>query len=255
MLESLPFLAETGLSNLTLWGLIAASYFTSALTAAFGIGGGVALLAILSTAIPVATLIPLHGMVQMGSNAGRSWHLRDHIKWPFMMAFGIGAILGTAVGSQFVISLPDALLKIILALFVLALVWAPKPRMVKGGPASIGIGGALSSLVGMFVGATGPLVAALVAGKAEDRQGVVSTHAAAMTLQHALKILAFGIFGFAFQTWLGLIIAMIASGYLGTITGGKILHMMDEKLFRKIFKSLLTALALFMLFKAISSYL
>ncbi len=255
MLESLPFFAETGLSNFTLWGLIAASYLTSALTAAFGIGGGVALLAVLSTAIPVATLIPLHGMVQMGSNAGRSWHLRDHIQWPFMIAFGLGAVLGTAAGSQFVVSLPDALLKIILAIFVLALVWAPKPKMMKGGQTSVGIGGALSSLVGMFVGATGPLVAAIVAGKAEDRQGVVSTHAAAMTLQHGLKIIAFGMVGFAFQTWLGLIVAMIISGYLGTVSGGKILHMMDEKLFRKIFKTLLTALALFMLFKALSSYL
>lgn len=253
MLESLPFFAETGLSELTLWGLIGAAYLTSALTAAFGIGGGVALLAILSTAIPVATLIPLHGMVQMGSNAGRAWHLRSHIQWPFMLAFGIGAVIGTALGSQFVIALPDALLKLILALFVLFLVWAPSPKMMKGGAGSIGVGGALSSLVGMFVGATGPLVAAIVAGKAEDRQGVVSTHAAAMTLQHALKIIAFGFVGFAFNIWLGLIIAMILSGYLGTITGGKILHMMDEKLFRKIFKGLLTALALYMLIKAATS--
>ncbi|PLW78082.1 sulfite exporter TauE/SafE family protein [Cohaesibacter celericrescens] len=254
MLETLPFFADTGLSEWALWGLIIASYFTSALTAAFGIGGGVALLAILSTVIPVATLIPLHGMVQMGSNAGRAWHLRDHIKWSFLVPFGLGALIGTAVGSQLVIALPDALLKIILALFVLSLVWAPKPKFMKGGNVTIATGGALSSLAGMFVGATGPLVAAMIAGKADDRQGVVSTHAASMTLQHGLKILAFGFVGFAFTTWLGLIIAMIVSGYIGTITGGKILHMMDEKLFRKLFKLILTALAVFMLVKAAQSF-
>ena len=255
MLETLPLFADTGLSDLALIGLILASYLTSAMTAAFGIGGGVALLAILSTVIPVATLIPLHGVVQTGSNAGRAWHLKSHIQWGFMSAFAIGAIVGTAVGSQIVVSLPDAILKIILALFVLLLVWAPKPKMMKGGSIAVGVGGALSSLASMFVGATGPLVAAIVAGKAEDRQGVVSTHAAAMTLQHLLKIVAFGMIGFAFQTWLGLIIVMIFAGYLGTVTGGKILHMMNEKLFRRIFKYLLTALALYMLFKALSTYL
>lgn len=255
MLETLPFFADTGLSNFALWGLILASYFTSALTAAFGIGGGVALLAIMSTVIPVATLIPVHGIVQMGSNAGRAWHLRQFIQWPFMLAFGIGAVIGTAAGSQFVVALPDALLKLILASFVLFLVWAPKPKMMKGGNVSVGIGGAASSLVGMFVGATGPLVAAIVAGRADDRQGVVSTHAAAMTLQHALKIIAFGFVGFAFTAWLGLMLAMVITGYLGTITGGKILHMMDEKLFRKIFKTLLTMLALYMLIRSLNSLL
>jgi len=250
MLETLPIFADTGLSELALWGLIVAAYATSAMTAAFGIGGGVALLAIMSMVIPVATLIPAHGIVQMGSNAGRAWHLRSHIRWTFMLAFAIGAILGTAVGSQIVIALPDALLKIILALFVLFLVWAPRPKFMQGGAATIGFGGAFSSLVGMFVGATGPLVAAIVAGKAPDRQGVVATHATAMTLQHGLKIIAFGFVGFAFEAWIGLLLAMIASGYLGTITGGKILHMMDESLFRKIFKYLLTGLALLMLFNA-----
>ena len=253
MLETLPIFIETGLSELALWGLILAAY--AAMAAAFGIGGGVALLAIMSMVIPVATLIPVHGIVQMGSNAGRAWHLRPHIQWPFMVAFGIGAAIGTAAGSQIVIALPDALLKIILALFVLYLVWAPKPKFMKGGPVSVGVGGAGSSLIGMFVGATGPLVAAIVAGKADDRQGVVATHATAMTLQHLLKIIAFGMVGFVFQAWIGLMAVMIAAGYLGTITGGKILHMMDEGLFRKIFKYLLTAMALLMLFNAAQYYL
>ncbi|WP_316860918.1 sulfite exporter TauE/SafE family protein [uncultured Cohaesibacter sp.] len=255
MLETLPFFANTGLGEGTLWTLVIASYFTSALTAAFGIGGGVALLAILSMAIPVTTLIPLHGMVQMGSNAGRAWHLRQHVKWSFIAAFSLGALIGTAIGSQIVIALPDALLKVVLALFILALVWAPNPKFIRGGALTNAFGGAISSLGSMFVGATGPLVAALVAGKADDRQGVVSTHATAMTIQHGLKIIAFGMVGFAFSTWLGLIVAMIATGYLGTITGGKILRVMDEKLFRKIFKLILTALALFMLFKGVQGLL
>ena len=252
MLDNLPLFAQTGLDDGLLWGLIIASYFTSALTAAFGIGGGIALLAILSLALPVATLIPVHGMVQLGSNFGRAWHLRTFIEWPFMLAFGIGAIIGTGLGSQIVVSLPDALLKIILACFVLTLVWGPRPKSLTGGHVIVGIGGFLSSLASMFVGATGPLTASIVAGRSLDRQGIVSTHASAMTLQHGLKILAFGFIGFSFKDWIGLIAAMILTGYLGTITGANILRKLDENLFQTIFKLLLTALALLLLIRALS---
>lgn len=254
MLESLPFFADTGLSDWILWGLIVASFATSALTAAFGIGGGVALLAIMSLAMPVATLIPLHGIVQMGSNAGRSWHFRHFIKWPFILAFAIGALIGTMIGSQFVVALPEHLLKLILALFVLFLIWGPKPKRVSGGSGAIAIGGGLSSLAGMFVGATGPLVGAIVAGRASERQAIVATHACAMTLQHAFKIVAFGAIGFAFQNWIGLLVAMIASGYAGTVLGGSILKRMPDHYFRIIFKGLLTALALMMLFRALPGF-
>ena len=48
------------------------SFFTSAMTAAAGIGGGVVLLAIMATVYPPAVLIPVHGMVQLGSNGGRA---------------------------------------------------------------------------------------------------------------------------------------------------------------------------------------
>ena len=255
MLTSLPIFSGTGLEEWMLWGLIAISYGTSMLTAAFGIGGGIALLAVMSMVMPVASVIPVHGVVQMGSNAGRAYHLRAHIKWPILLAFAIGALLGTAVGSQLVVALPDALLKILLSGFVLFLVWGPKPKSIGSGNMALAIGGAASSLFTMFVGATGPLVAAIIAGRAKDRQSIVATHASAMTIQHGLKIIAFGLIGFAFEEWAALIIAMIASGYLGTITGSHVLKRMDEVLFRRIFKAILTLLAVFMLLKALRDLL
>ena len=52
-------------------GLIGASFIASFITAAFGIGGGVLLLAVLAALMPPAALIPVHGVVQLGSNALR----------------------------------------------------------------------------------------------------------------------------------------------------------------------------------------
>nr|WP_319391794.1 sulfite exporter TauE/SafE family protein [uncultured Cohaesibacter sp.] len=255
MLETLPLFANTHLDDFTLWGLIFASYCTSAFTAAFGIGGGVALLAILGMVIPVTTLIPLHGTVQMGSNAGRAWHLRTHIKWRLIGLLLIGSVVGTIIGSQIVVALPDAVLKIILALFVLTITWLPTPRLAASGDSIVTIGALIAAIATMFVGATGPLIAALISNRVADRKQVVATHATAMTLSHGLKIIAFGFIGFVYTDWLGLIGAMILSGYLGTLTGSKLLHIMDEGLFRKIFRIVITALALLMLAGGLRGFL
>src|SRR5690606_41767511 len=60
--------------------LVVASFFTSALTAAFGVGGGVAMLALMGLFIPVAALIPGHGAGQLGCNTGRAWHQRAFVR-------------------------------------------------------------------------------------------------------------------------------------------------------------------------------
>ena len=59
-------------------GLAAASFVTSFITAAFGIGGGGVLLALLASVLPPAALIPVHGLVQLGSNAGRAAIMARH---------------------------------------------------------------------------------------------------------------------------------------------------------------------------------
>ena len=40
-----------------------------------------------------------------------------------------------------------------------------------------------------------------------------------MTLQHCLKVIAFGLLGFAFGPYLFIIAAMIVSGFIGTLIG------------------------------------
>ena len=62
---------------------------------------------------------------------------------------------------------------------------------------SAGIAGAVSSFLTMFFGATGPFIAAFVKTQDLDRLGHTATHAALMTIQHALKTVAFGFLGFA----------------------------------------------------------
>ncbi|CAN0654581.1 sulfite exporter TauE/SafE family protein [Nitratireductor aquimarinus] len=225
--------------------LIIASFFTSALTAAFGVGGGVAMLALLGLFIPVAALIPVHGAVQLGSNTGRAWRQRAHIRFSIAAPFILGSLIGAAVGAYFVVQLPDALLKLVLGVFVIAVTWTKIPGAARLGHAGLAFGSAVLALATMFVGATGPLLSAFFAQIIpDDRKALVATHAAGMTVQHALKVIVFAVAGFAFWRWLPFIALMIASGYLGTLYGSRLLEKMPEETFRRWFRIGLTLLAL-----------
>ena len=224
--------------------LIVASFFTSALTAAFGIGGGLAMLALMGLFVPVAALIPVHGAVQLGSNTGRAWKQRASIRWDVGAPFVAGSILGAIVGAFVVVQLPDAVMKLVLGFFIIAITWTKIPGMDRLGRAGIAIGSAVLSVLSMLFGATGPLLAAFFGQIfAGDRKALVATHAAGMTVQHLLKIVVFGLAGFAFASWLPLVAAMIVSGYLGTVYGTRLLERLPEKSFAFWFKVGLTLLA------------
>ena len=75
-MDAISGLVPSGLEPAAAIILVTASFFTSALTAAFGVGGGVFMLALMGLMVPVAALIPVHGAVQLGSNTGRAWHQR-----------------------------------------------------------------------------------------------------------------------------------------------------------------------------------
>ncbi len=225
--------------------LVLASFFTSALTAAFGVGGGVAMLALMGVLIPVTQLIPVHGAVQLGSNTGRAWHQRINIRWPLVGPFLLGAIVGSAVGGYAVTGIPDAALKVLLGAFIIAVTWAKIPGFAELSRAGLVAGGGVLGLITMALGATGPMMAAFLNKSIpDDRKAVIASHAALMTVLHALKIVVFGALGFAFWQWVPLVATMIATGYAGTVWGSKLLDRLPEQQFRFWFKILLTALAL-----------
>jgi uncharacterized protein len=235
--------------------LVVASFFTSALTAAFGVGGGLAMLALMGLFVPVAALIPVRGAVQLGSNSGRAWHQRAHVRldiaWPFLA----GSLVGAVAGAMIVVQLPDAVLKLLLGVFILVVTWAKVPGLATLGHAGMAVASAVLALTTMFVGATGPLLSSVLAQLIpNDRKALVATHGAAMTVQHGLKIVVFGFAGFAFRQWLPLIALMIVSGFLGTVYGTRWLDRLPEATFRRWFRIAITLLALDLLRRGLAEY-
>jgi uncharacterized membrane protein YfcA len=126
-MDALPALLPAGLEPWAAAVLIVASFFTSALTAAFGVGGGVAMLALMGLFVPVAALIPVHGAVQLGSNSGRAWRQRENIRAHVARPFIAGSVVGAIAGAFLVVQLPDAALKLTLGVFILVITWAKFP--------------------------------------------------------------------------------------------------------------------------------
>ncbi|MDF2182411.1 sulfite exporter TauE/SafE family protein [Neptuniibacter sp. CAU 1671] len=227
---------------------------TSFITAAMGIGGGVLLLVVMASFVPITALIPVHGLVQMGSNANRAWLTRHHTDWQLVAGFALGAALGAAVASLIVVQLPLQVIQLSVALFILYLVWGPKPRQTQITRSGHIISGGLTTLLSMFVGVTGPLVAGLIHRQQYDKLATTANFATCMSVQHVLKLVVFSAVGFSFWQWLPLIILMVLSGMVGTWIGMKVLHRISTDRFRQLFRISITLLALRLLWQGLSQF-
>ena len=230
--------------------LIGLSFFTSMITATFSLGGGMLMVVVLALVFPPAVVIPVHGAVQLGSNAGRALVQREHIQWHLIVWISLGAIIGVVVGGQFANLLPEHLFTLIIGCFVLITAWLPQPKIVGENRVVQFFGGAVISALSMVVGPTGPLIATFIKGLADRRQ-LVATHAMLMTVQNLLKVVTFTALGFAFAQYLPLVAAMIVAGFGGTALGSQILLKVPERAFRIGFKVVLTVVALDLIRQAI----
>lgn len=231
--------------------LMVASALGSFLTASLGVGGGVMLLGVMAQVLPPQLIIPLHGVAQLGSNAGRAAMSWRHIDWRLIAAFLPGAVVGALIGSFVLVALPPAVMYLTIALFILYLCWGPKlPKMVLGSWGTV-LAGGVTTFITLFAGATGPLVAAFIKQIHADRFRTVATFAMAMSLQHVLKIAVFEIAGFPLEPWLPLLACMIVSGAIGTWVGLKLLKRMSDHHFQRIFNIALTLMALRLIWQSV----
>jgi uncharacterized membrane protein YfcA len=236
-------LLPADLDPLMALALLGLSFVTSLITATFSLGGGTLMVAVLALVFPPAIVVPLHGAIQLGSNAGRALVQREHIQWRLILWISLGAVIGTIVGGQFASLLPETIFTVVIAIFVLVTTWLPQPKIVGRSPVVQVVGGAVISALSMVVGATGPLVAVFIKGLADRRQ-LVATHAMLMTIQNTFKVIVFIAIGFAFAVYVPLILGMIVFGFGGTAIGSRLLVKVPEAAFRWGFKIVLTLVAL-----------
>ena len=229
------------MSQLAFFLLILASLVTSFMTAAFGIGGGVALIVVMALLVPPAALIPVHGIIQLGSNGGRVAIMAKDVVWRPMIPFVVGALIGAIAGGLVAVQLPIWLVQLGLGIFILIVVFIKMPPIQKK---YVFAGGIISSFLTMFFGATGNFIAAMVKTMKLDPLPHVATHSMMMTFQHLIKVIVFGFIGFHFAPYWPLIFVMLISGFIGTVIGRQFLIKAGQHYFKPILNTILALAAL-----------
>ncbi len=246
----MDFLGTPGVGLPLFAGLTLASFATAFIGVFTGTAGGLILLAMMAQVMPPLALIPVHTVVQLGSGVTRTVIMWRYVLRSTIPPFIAGAALGAFVGAKAFISLPTTGLQGILAIFILVVTWLPKLGRIGAERGRFLALGFVATFAGIFVSATGTIVAPFVASVAKDRRNHAATLGALMIFVHTAKIIAFGFLGFAIAAYIPLMAAMIATGAVGNWVGEEALNRVSEQKFRLILQLFLTALGLQLLWNA-----
>lgn len=253
MLDSLiDILFPTAIAPWQVVGLIALSFFTSFMSASVGLGGGAAMLGVLAATVPVNVLIAVHALVQVGSNFGRAYAQRVHIHWRIVRSYALGGVFGALGGALFFVSLPEPVIFLILGLFILWTVWGPKLPIPHVEHWGLPLLGAIGVFLSSVLGSTAAMMNAVLRRMGLPRKELIGTQAACVLSQHILKIIMFVALGIALKEWLGMILLMIVTGFIGTFFGSRLLDRIPERWFDIIMKAILTAVGIQLLWQAYS---
>jgi uncharacterized protein len=246
----MDILGTPDIGPLLLVGLSVASFVTAFIGVFTGTAGGVILLAIMAMVMPPTAVIPVHTVVMLGTGLSRTVIMWRFVMRGTLLPFIGGAVVGAAAGAKVFVALPMGWLQAILGAFILLVTWMPQLGRIgaqRGRFAVLGFG---TVFLGVFVSATGTLLAPFIASATPDRHNLAATMGALMTIAHIAKLAAFGFIGFAVGSFVPLMAAMIATGAVGNWLGEVALHRTTEQRFRLTFQVILTILGLRLLWSA-----
>ncbi len=230
--------------------LVVAALATSALSAVVGMAGGITLLAVMLLFLPPLAAIPVHGVVQLVSNGSRALIQREHVDRGILLRYGLLLVPAGFAGLWLAQQLPPASTRVLIGAFVLVATWRPGWLLLGGHPERtdptlrfVGLGGVVGFL-NATLGATGPLIAPFFLNLGLSRQALIGTKAGCQTLGHLAKTLVFGVGGFAFASHLGPLLWLCAAVGVGTWLGSRALHHVSEELFVRLYKGVLSVIAL-----------
>ena len=215
--------------------IILATLGTAFLSSIFGMLGGLILMGILVSIMPVSQAMVLHGLIQLTSNGYRAWLNRKDINWSIVATLIVGNIIALA-GLVFVAFVPDRI-TVLLALGLLPYIaWAlPKNAALDVSKKPIGLlAGMVVVATNLLAGVGGPLLDVFFQRVDMTRHQVVATKAVAQSLGHISKVIFFGFLTVsASNDWpmLWLVLIAMTASVTGTTLGKKILDKINDEIF------------------------
>jgi uncharacterized membrane protein YfcA len=238
---------------------------TAALSAVFGMAGGMVLLLVLTSRMPLAEAMVLHGALQLVSNGSRAVFSAAHVRLDIVRRFGTAGVLTALVLGALAVSMPTvAALAIDLRLVLIAtgVLACAEPLLGALGNRSLRLpqidtrfggyfAGGLLSALHLTSGATGPLLDAFCVNSALDRHKNVATKAAVQSIGHLLKMSYFSALGAATATLserlftpaaLPSFAVLAAASIAGTWLGRKVLDRMTDAGFHSATRAVVCAI-------------
>jgi uncharacterized membrane protein YfcA len=238
------------LSAPALASLAVAALLTSMLSAVVGMAGGITLLGVMLLFQDPLVAIPLHGLVQLVSNGTRTWVQRAHVSRALAWRYALPLLPAAALGLFFARGLDPVLLKTAIGVFVLVATWRKEWLLFGLHPERVPMHlrflvlGAVAGFLNMTVGATGPFIAPFFLDVGLTRFELIGTKAACQLMGHVSKVVVFGLGGFAFGAYAGLLALLCACVVVGTWLGSRLLHRVNERAFDLLYRGVLTLVAL-----------
>lgn len=219
---------------------------TSALTSLVGAGGGTALLALMLYFIPAASVIPVHGCIQLISNTTRVYLFWKYMNWGIIIRFAALMPLGVYLGLLFHNSLtPEYIQLIIASAILLSLFIVPtKSSNTKKLPKAIFyILGLFTGFGNIMVGVLAPVLASVLRFENLSKDETVGTLGFFGFFGNLLKIAGFTVIGFSFVSYLPLLIPACIASILGSVLGKALLKRSSNKFFRYAFQTMIFLLS------------
>lgn len=212
--------------------------------------GGIMLLAVMLLFMDPTVAIPIHGLVQLASNASRTLVHTRVVRKDLLGPFALLVLPAGFLMMPLVRHAPAEGLKLVIGLFVLIATWQPGWLLLGFDPGRLRVAprfallGAVAGGLSPILGATGPFIAPFFLGIGLTRFELIGTKAACQATIHLAKILLFGIAGFAFFDHALLCVGMTIGVVAGTWLGTRVLHRLDDLRFTQLYKAALTLVAL-----------
>ena len=236
-------MTDTALVVITL-GSFAAAF----VNAAFATGGVYIMLLASVSVLPISAAVPLQSVFAAGSLLARMHLFWHHIDWRIVRVFVVGCLVGVYFGTRNFIALPDATISILLGIVLLILIWLPKGAIRLPIKQPFFFVGTVHSFLGAMFGVGGVLQPFLLRTELMKLQ-ITGTLAACLLTLDVMKATGYVSFGFSYFDYVPHIIGATVAGFIGTWIGKRVTHHVSEALFRRVFRLLVSVVALRLIYK------
>lgn len=223
-------------------------FIAGAITSVVGFGGGLVLVAMLSTVVSPHEVVALTAPVLMLGNVHRSWIFRSEVDPLVLRWFVIGAIPATLAGAMMLPQLPADGLRFAMGLFLVAFVIRETitfNRRRTGLPLPmLGVAGLANGGVSATIGGGGPLSAPFLHAYGLVRGAFIGTESAGSAVVQGLKSLVFAVMGLLTIGHLPASVIAVVSISVGNRAGQSLLMRVSDRLFQRMLLAMLILLGI-----------